>query len=82
VQPDDYWADIAARVPGGFAGVLYREGKPVVVLARPSEAEAAKRVLAPLLPSFPIRDADIQSARWDFAQLVDWYNYLLQRTPL
>ncbi len=82
MQPDDQWADIAAVTPGGFGGILYRKGKPVVVLARPSEAAAAKAALAPLIPSFPIREASIQPARWDFAQLVDWYNYLMQRTPL
>ena len=82
MRPDDRWADIAASTPGGFAGVLRRNGMPVLVLARPAEAEAAKAALAPLLPDFPINDASVQPGRWDFAQLVDWYNYLMQRTPL
>ena len=38
--------------------------------------------MAPLIPYFPIQKASIEKARWDFAQLVDWYNYLVQRTPL
>jgi hypothetical protein len=82
MQPDDRWADLAKQTPGGFAGLLYRNGKPVIVLARPQEAEAAKASLAPLIPNFPIRQATVEPGRWDFAQLVDWYNYLIQRTPL
>lgn len=80
--PDDRWADIAATAPGGFAGVLYRDGKPILKLTRPEEADDAKAALAPLVRSFPIAKATIKPARWDFAQLVDWYNYLAQRTPL
>jgi len=82
MEPDDRWADIAMSTPGGFAGVLYRDGRPVLVLARPAEAAAAKTVLAPLIPRFPIQDASVEEGRWDFSQLVDWYNYLMQRTPL
>lgn len=83
MRPDDQWADIAARVPGGFAGIVYRDGKPVLMLTRPEEAEAARDSLTPLLPSrFPVRTAIVEPARWDFAQLVDWFNYLVQRTSL
>lgn len=62
--------------------MMYRDGQPVLLLARPDESEAAKARLASLLPDFPISRSSVQPARWDFAQLVDWYRYLLQRTPL
>lgn len=74
--PDDRWADLALEVPGGFAGVLRVDGEAVLMLVRPAEAAAAKAALAPALPDFPVASAEVRQARWDFAQLVDWYNYL------
>lgn len=76
MMPDDQWADLAAEVPGGFAGVLYVEGKPVLMLTRPEEAAEAKAALAGRIAGFPVADAEVRRARWDFAQLVDWFNYL------
>ena len=76
MAPDDRWADLAREAPGGFAGVLY-DGGPVLMLARPEEAAAAKAALAPALPGFPVAAAEVRRARWDFGQLVDWYNYML-----
>src|SRR5687767_4959015 len=76
---DDRWADLARRAPGGFAGVLYDDdGKPVLLLKDVSQAEAAKRALAPSFPTFDIAGAKVREARWDFAQLVDWNRYLMQ----
>jgi hypothetical protein len=84
MHPDDHWADLAENVPGGFAGVLYVDGKPTLMLTHPEQAAQAKRALAPdlSLRSFAVKDAQVLKARWDFAQLVDWYDYLLQRTSL
>jgi hypothetical protein len=76
MSPDDEWADLAERVPGGFAGVLYVAGKPVLMLTDPSRAAEAKTALAAALVGFDVRDARVQKARWNFAQLVDWYNFL------
>lgn len=82
MTPDDKWADLAARVPGGFAGILYVDSKPVLMLTDPSQAPAAKAALAGEIPSFDIPGAEVRKARWDFAQLVDWYNYLGIRGPV
>ncbi|MFL5577630.1 MAG: hypothetical protein ACJ79S_16870 [Gemmatimonadaceae bacterium] len=79
MRPDDQWADLAAEVPGGFAGVVYDQGRPVLLLTRPAEAAAAKQALAPHLTGFDVANAEVRQARWDFAQLVDWYNYLTGR---
>jgi hypothetical protein len=82
--PDDHWADLAEQIPGGFAGVLYSDGKPVLMLTRPDQAAAAKKALAadPTLKGFDIAHAEVRRARWDFAQLVDWYDYLLGHTSV
>lgn len=77
--PDDRWADLAATVPGGFAGVFYDSAHtPILMLTEPAQASAAKRALAGNI-SFPLEQAAVHQARWNFAQLVDWYNYLVPR---
>lgn len=82
MMPDDQWADLAQRVPGGFAGVLYVANMPVLMLTDPSQAAEAKRALAPTLVGFDVGGAAVHKARWNFAQLVDWYNFLGVRTPV
>ena len=77
--PDDRWADLATTVPGGFAGVFYDSAhKPILMLANPTQAAAAKQALDGKI-SFPLEQATVRRARWDFAQLVDWFNYLFPR---
>jgi hypothetical protein len=82
MQPDDQWADLALRVPGGFAGVIYSDGKPVLFLTDPSKAAQAKQALASQLGSFDVTNAIVRQARWDFAQLVDWNRYISSRPEL
>ena len=82
MRPDDQWADLALRVPGGFAGVMYVDSKPVLMLTDPAQAAAAKQALAPEFVAFDINGAEVRKVRWDFAQLVDWSNYLSARTPV
>ena len=84
-DPDDYWAYLAERIPGGFAGILYdRSGKPTIMLTHPEQAAAAKEALAPdrTFRHFDIVGAQILKARWDFAQLADWYDYILLHTSV
>jgi hypothetical protein len=77
--PDDRWADLAATVPGGFAGVLYDSAHtPILMLTKPAQATAAKQALVGKI-SFPLQQATVRQARWDFAQLVDWFNYVFPR---
>lgn len=77
--PDDRWADLATTVPGGFAGVFYDSTHtPILMLREPGQATPAKQALAGKI-SFPVEQATVRQARWDFAQLVDWFNYLLPR---
>ena len=79
MMPDDQWADLAKTVPGGFAGVLYDSAhNPILMLVDPAKAAAAKQALDGRI-SFPLQQATVRRARWDFAQLVDWFNYLFPR---
>lgn len=73
---DDRMAALARRAPGGFAGVFYDQGRPVLLLTDPAQAAAAKLALAPELANFPVADAEARPARWDYAQLNDWYRYV------
>ena len=65
-------------MPGGFAGVLYDNGQPVLMLTRPEEAQEAKAALASHFSPdfFDVAKAEVRLARWDFAQLADWDAYL------
>ena len=74
--PDDRWANIASTVPGGFAGIYLDEGKPILALTQPEREAEAKAALATLMPWFDIAGATVRPARWTFAQLFDWYEYL------
>lgn len=82
--PDDHWADLAEQIPGGFAGILYLDGKPTIMLTRPDEAVATKQALVSdfTFRHFDIANAQVRKARWDFAQLVDWYRYLVEHTSV
>ncbi len=83
--PDDHWADLAERIPGGFAGILYDLNmKPIMMLTHPEQATAVKAAIASdrAFRHFDVMGARVLKARWDFAQLVDWYNYLAEHTSL
>jgi hypothetical protein len=79
---DMKWAKLALEVPGGFAGIyLDDDGKPVLLLTHPEQKDAAiaalaNRQLVYLPPGTELRDATVKRARWDFAQLYDWSQYL------
>jgi hypothetical protein len=77
--PDNQWADLATTVPGGFAGTFYDSAHtPILMLTDPAQAAAAKEALAGKLGFLP-QYATVRQARWNFAQLVDWFDYLLPR---
>ena len=86
MMPDDLWAELATRVPGGFAGVMLSEnGTPLLMLTDTTKAVAARAALAPELAGkihdFDVTKAEARAVRWNFAQLVDWFDYLMQKTP-
>ena len=71
---DDRWADLAREVPGGFAGMML-EGGLVVFLVDTTQRDAALAARGALQGREPKR-VRVRKARWDFAQLIDWYHYL------
>ena len=76
---DDRWADLATTIPGGFAGVFYDSAHtPILMLTEPAQASAAKQALVGEI-GFPLQKATVRQARWNFAQLVEWFNYALPR---
>jgi hypothetical protein len=80
--PDDRWADLAATIPGGFAGIFRDSAhSQILMLTRPAEAAAAKQALVGKL-DYQWAQATVRQARWDFAQLVDWYNYIFPRVAV
>ena len=77
---DVYWADLARTIPGGFAGMFYDSAHtPILMLTQPARAAEAKQALLRRGLPYPIAAATVREARWDFAQLVDLYNYLRSR---
>jgi len=77
-MPDDQWADLAATVPGGFAGFFSDSTHtPILMLTEPAQAAAAQRALAGKIWVPPTAIA--RQARWNFAQLVDWFDYIVPR---
>jgi len=77
--PDNQWADLATTVPGGFAGAFYDSAHtPILMLTDPGQASAAKQGLTGQLGFLP-QYATVRQARWNFAQLVDWFNYIFPR---
>ncbi len=74
---DDRWAATAREIPGGFAGIIL-QGGPVVFLVDTTKRDAAVAALiarGALKGRHPER-ARVRKARWDFAQLHEWYDYL------
>jgi hypothetical protein len=74
---DDRWAVTAREIPGGFAGIIL-EGGPVVFLVDTTKRDAAVAALIArhALPGRHPERARVRKARWDFAQLHEWYEYL------
>jgi hypothetical protein len=82
----DRWAEAAREIPGGFAGEIL-EGGVVIFLVDTTKRDTALAALAArgaLLGRDP-KHVRVRKARWDFAQLHDWYAYLnlhgFQRDP-
>lgn len=85
LQNHKLFAALAKEVPGGFAGVFHDREQPVMLLTDPAKAAQAKTALAPYLAdlgTFNLALAEIRAARWDFAQLTNWYTYIFRHTPV
>jgi hypothetical protein len=83
---DEIWVTLAREVPGGVGGI-FRDGRVGYLwLVDPSKRSEAIAALAssPLGPGlqqtgFPLQQAVVLKARWNFAQLADWFAYVTPR---
>jgi hypothetical protein len=83
---DEIWVALAREVPGGLGGIFMDGGVGYLWLVDPSKRSEAIAALAagPLAlgirqTGFPLENAVVLKARWDFAQLADWYAYVVPR---
>jgi hypothetical protein len=74
--PEEDWAGVARRTPGGWGGIFLVDGQPTIYLKDPSQREVAVASLATQSSWFPLDSVVVRQGRWDFAQLNDWYRYL------
>lgn len=75
---DDRWAELATIAPGGFGGFFYDSTHTAILfLTHPAQADEAERALAGQI-GLPLNPT-VRQARWDFAQLVGWFDYLVPR---
>ena len=81
---DDDWADAARALPGGWGGLIVESGTPVIFLVdtrqrEPVVAGLRARGIGSVLD---LSQAQVKPARWDFAQLADWYRYFDLHVPV
>lgn len=82
-QPDDTFVSISQTVPGGFAGLFLEEGKLVLTFVDPATANANRQQISDALASrgydffADFATAEYRGARWTFAELDEWYRYLM-----
>jgi hypothetical protein len=83
---DEAWVELARTAPGGIGGIFLDAGVGYLWLVDPSKrSEAIAAIAATSLgiamqqTGFPLQDAVVLKARWDFAQLADWYAYVVSR---
>jgi hypothetical protein len=86
---DETWVTLAQEVPGGVGGIFMEQGVGYLWLVDPSKRTEAIAALAdtPLgiglqQAGFPLKNAVVLKARWNFAQLADWYAYVTSRALL
>jgi hypothetical protein len=86
---DQRWVDLARSAPGGIGGIFQvgpnGTGDYFIWLTDPSKKTEAIEAIIAAFPGlagfFPFERAHIVQGRWDFAQLADWYRYLLLKRP-
>jgi hypothetical protein len=83
---DDIWASVSRTQPGGWAGGFVDNGKMVLAFVDPVAGRPAlPQILTTLGNVAPGRswdNAELRQVMWSFAQLDDWYRYVMQKVPL
>lgn len=84
---NDVYAAISESVPGGFAGVFMEGGTLVLTFVDPARANEARAEIREafvsrgffLNPPVDFSTAEFRGARWTFAELAEWYRYILSQ---
>lgn len=85
LRAHELFAALAKELPGGFAGVFHDKDQPVLLLTDPAQSSTVKEALAPYvlnLSPIDLARAEVRAARWDFAQLSNWYTYIFRHTSV
>ena len=82
--PDDAYVAISQSVPGGFAGIFFEDNHFVLTFVDPEAANAARAQIAQAFaarniggPGFSVANAEFRGARWTFAELDEWFRYMI-----
>ena len=81
--PDDQFAAISRSVPGGFAGVFFEGDHFVMTFVDPTTADASRPAIQDafasqgIIGNLDVSKAEFRAAHWTFAQLDEWYRYII-----
>jgi hypothetical protein len=85
-HPDDEYVAMSKEVAGGFAGLFVENGKTVLLFVDPVAGAGARAELQSRLTErgldysrLHLEAADVRPARWTFAQLDEWFRYIVPR---
>jgi hypothetical protein len=82
-RPDDAYVSISQSVPGGFAGVFFEGGHYVLTFVDPARANQARPEIQQAFTSrgfgIDVGTAEFRGARWTFAELDEWYRYIIPK---
>jgi hypothetical protein len=76
------WVQLAREVPGGFGGIIDEGGVPITYLVDTGQHRDAVAALVAEGVLKKTEETRVRGARWDFAQLYDWYRYLTLHVEL
>jgi hypothetical protein len=82
--PDDAYVAISQSVPGGFAGVFFEDNHFVMTFVDPTTADGARVTIQAAfanhtypVPQLDVTKAEFRGAKWTFAELDEWFRYLM-----
>ena len=85
--PDDEFVTISNSVPGGFAGVfIENDNHFVMTFVDPAAADQARPQIQQAFDALDygifrldVAKAEFRPARWSFAELDEWYRYIIPK---
>jgi hypothetical protein len=85
-SPDDAFVAISNSVPGGFGGVFVEGSQLVLTFVDPATANQSRAQITQEFanrgfsgPGWDFAHAEIRGARWTFAELDEWYRYIVPK---